>query len=157
MASGDDPHSPVLERLRYANALIAEAYSEPHDRIRLVRVVAALEALAALPREEKSQTLALRCAHAGGWADCSRAIEIVDDVSNAYAARNAIVHGDAPDNDDAISAFYRVERHLACIYVGFLHVYAKIQRRYRPTHARHIRRAIEAHIEYFFWDQEAAW
>ncbi|WP_146006625.1 hypothetical protein [Bradyrhizobium forestalis] len=66
MVSGDDPSSPILERLRYANALIAEAFSEPHDRIRLVRLVAALEALAVLPREEKSEGLAERCAFAGG-------------------------------------------------------------------------------------------
>ncbi len=133
MASGDHPHSPVLERLRYANTLIAEAFSEPHDHIRLVRLVAALEALAVLPREEKSDSLAWRCALAGGWTDCGRAVQIVDDVLYAYTVRNALVHGDSPGNEEAISAFYRLERHLVRTYLGFLHLYAKIQQRYRPT------------------------
>lgn len=55
----------LLDRLRYANTLIAEAFSEPHDRIRLVRLVAALEALAVLHREDKAEGLAWRCAFAG--------------------------------------------------------------------------------------------
>lgn len=113
MVSGEDPTSPVLERLRYANALIAEAYSEPHDRIRLVRLVAALEALAVLPREEKADSLAWRCAFAGGWGDCGRAVQIVDDVLHAYQIRNAVVHGDSPSNKQAVKAFYLLERHLA--------------------------------------------
>ncbi|WP_271585708.1 hypothetical protein [Bradyrhizobium sp. CCBAU 53415] len=106
MVSGDDPSSPVLERLRYANTLIAEAFSEPHDRIRLVRLVAALEALAVLAREDKSQGLARRCAFAAGWGDCSRAMQITEDVQYAYTVRNAVVHGDGPDSEEAISAFY---------------------------------------------------
>jgi hypothetical protein len=157
MASGDDPMSPVLERLRYANALIAEAFGEPHDRIRLVRLVAALEALAALPREEKSEKLAWRCAFAGGWTDCGRAVQIVDDILYGYTIRNAVVHGESPDDEDAISAFYRLERHLARIYIGFLHLYAKIQRCYRPIHVRHIRRAFDRHIESFFWNPDEVW
>jgi hypothetical protein len=157
MASGNDPQSPVLERLRYGNALIAEAFSEPHDRIRLVRLVSALEALAVLPNEKKANSLAWRCAFAGGWTDCGKAVQIVDDVLNAYSVRNAVVHGDSPDNDDAIAAFHRLERHLAPIYIGFLHLHAKVQRRYRPTHVRHIRQAFEQHIEFFFWDQDEFW
>ncbi len=157
MASGDDPSSPVLERLRYANALIAEAFSEPHDRIRLVRLVAALEALAVLTREEKSEGLARRCAFAGGWGDCGRALQIIEDVQHAYTVRNAVVHGDGPDNEDAISAFYRLERNLAPIYLGFLRLHAKAQQRYRPTHVRHIRQAFDRHIESFFWFPEDAW
>jgi hypothetical protein len=157
MISGNDPQSPVLERLRYANALIAEAFSEPHDRIRLVRLVSALEALAVLSREGKSDALAWRCAFAGGWTDCGYAVQIVDDVIYAYTVRNAVVHGDSPDNDDAISAFHRLERHLTRIYVGFLHLHAKVQERYRPTHIRHVRQAFDQHIEYFFWNPDEAW
>jgi hypothetical protein len=157
MASGNDPQSPVLERLRYGNALIAEAFSEPHDRIRLVRLVSALEALAVLPNEKKANSLAWRCAFAGGWTDCGKAVQIVDDVLNAYSVRNAVVHGDSPNNDDAISAFHRLERHLASIYIGFLQLHAKVQRRYRPTHVRHIRQAFDKHIEFFFWDPDEIW
>lgn len=157
MVSGEDPLSPVLERLRYANTLIAEAFSEPHDRIRLVRLVSALEALAALPNEQKSESLAWRCAFAGGWTDCGAAVEIVDDVRYAYAVRNAVVHGDSPENDDAISAFYRLERHLAQIYVGFLVMHASVQKSYRPTHVRHIRQAFDRHLEGFFWNSDEAW
>lgn len=154
MASGDDPQSPVLERLRYANALIAEAFSEPHDRIRLVRLIAALEALAVLRRESKSDALAWRCGFVGGWTDCGYALQIVDDVLNAYTVRNAVVHGDSPDNDDAISAFHRLERHLTRIYIGFLYLHAKVQQSYRPTHIRHVREAFDKHTEYFFWDPD---
>lgn len=157
MASGDSPTSPVLERLRYANALIAEAFSEPHDRIRLVRLVAALEALAVLPREEKTEGLAWRCALAGGWTDCGRAVEIVDDVRYAYQVRNAIVHGDGANSQDVSTAFYRLERHLERMYVGFLTLYAKTQNQYRPQHIRQVRRAFDKHIEGFFWDPEEVW
>lgn len=157
MASGNDPKSPVLERLRYANTLIAEAFSEPHDRIRLVRLVAALEALAVLSNEKKSNALAWRCAFAGGWTDCGHATQIVDDILYAYTVRNAVVHGDSPDNDGAISAFYRLERHLMRIYVGFLHMHAKVQQHYKPTHVRHIRQAFDRHIENFFWGPDEVW
>jgi hypothetical protein len=154
MASGNDPRSPVLERLRYANTLIAEAFSEPHDRIRLVRLVSALETLAVVSGGKKSEALAWRCALAGGWEDCGRAVQIDDDVRYAYNVRNAVVHGDYPDNEEAVAAFYRLERHLAHIYIGFLHMHAKVQRRYRPTHVRHIRKAFDRHLDAFFWDLE---
>lgn len=157
MVSGDDPSSPVLERLRYANTLIAEAFSEPHDRIRLVRLVAALEALAVLHREDKSEGLAWRCAFAGGWTDCGRAVQIVEDVLYAYSVRNAVVHGDGPKEGDAISAFYRLERNLVPIYLGFLRLHARTQARYRPTHIRHIRQAFDRHIESFFWTPDEVW
>jgi hypothetical protein len=157
IVSGNDPQSPVLERLRYANTLIAEAFSEPHDRIRLVRLVAALEALAVLSSEKKSDSLAWRCAFAGGWTDCGHAVQIVDDVRYAYAVRNAVVHGDSPENEDAISAFHRLERNLARIYIGFLHLHAKVQKCYRPTHVRHIRQAFDRHIEDFFWNPDEVW
>ena len=157
IASGNDPESPVLERLRYANSLIAEAYSEPHDRIRLVRLVASLEALAALPSENKSEVLAWRCAFAGGWTDCGEAIKIVDDVRRAYKVRNAVVHGDPIIDDDVTTAFYLLERHMPGIYLGYHHLHAKVQRRYRPTHKRHIRQAFEQHIESFFWMPDEVW
>ena len=157
MASGDAPLSPVLERLRYANALIAEAYSEPHSRIRLVRLVAALEALASLPKGEKSDAVVWRCAFAGGWTDCGIAVQIVDDMRRAYTARNAVVHGDPIDDDEILDAFYLLERNLPGIYLGFLTLYAKIQQCYRPTHKRHIHAAFDEHIEAFFWMPDEVW
>lgn len=152
MVSGNDPQSPILERLRYANTLIAEAFSEPHNRIRLVRLVSALEALAVISGGKKSEGLAWRCALAGGWEDCARAVQIDDDVRYAYTIRNAIVHGDSAEEEDALSAFYRLERHLVPIYFGFLHMHAKVQRRYRPMHIQHVRRAFDHHLDDFFWD-----
>jgi hypothetical protein len=157
MVSGNDPQSPVLERLRYANALIAEAFSEPHDRIRLVRLVSALETLAVLPREDKSDALAWRCALAGGWEDSAYAMQINRDVRYAYSVRNAVVHGDSPNEEDAMSAFRGLERHLTRIYIGFLQLHAKAQRRYKPTHVRHIRQAFDQHIEAFFWFPDDVW
>jgi hypothetical protein len=143
--------------LRHANTLIAEAFSEPHDRIRLVRLVSALETLAVVSGGKKSEALAWRCAFAGGWTDCGHVLQIVDDVLSAYSVRNEVVHGDSPDNEDAVSAFYRLERHLAPVYIGFLHMHAKVQRRYRPMHVRHIRVAFDRHIEAFFWGLEEGW
>ncbi|WP_371419905.1 hypothetical protein [Tardiphaga sp.] len=157
LASGDDARSPVLERLRYANSLIAETYSEPHDRIRLVRMVSALEALASLPRENKAESLAWRCAFAGGRTDCGTATQIVNDVRHAYEIRSAIVHGDPVEDHDVGQAFYRLERHLAGIYLGFLNLHAKVQRRYKPQHKRHIRQAFDRHIESFFWMPDEVW
>jgi hypothetical protein len=157
ISSGNDASSPVLERLRYANSLISEAYCEPHDRIRLVRMVAALEALAVLSREKKSESLAWRCAYAGGWQDCSSAVQIVDDILQAYTIRNAIVHGDGSPDEEVASAFHRLERNLHRIYVGFLDFHAKVQQRYKPTHIRHLRRAFDLHIEDYFWEPEEIW
>ena len=75
---------------------IAEAFSEPHDRIRLVRLVAALEALAALSSDKKADALASRCAFAGGWTDGGRAVQIVDDVTKL---RSAAKRRDVPGPD----------------------------------------------------------
>ncbi|OPY98911.1 hypothetical protein A5906_30610 [Bradyrhizobium sacchari] len=55
-------------------------------------------------------------------------MEIVDDVRQPYSVRNAVVHEDSPNNDDAISVFHRLERHLVSIYIGFLHLYARVQK-----------------------------
>ncbi len=72
----------VYRYLRGASLLGAAA---AHDRIRLVRLVAALQALAVLHREDKSERLAWRCAFAGRWIDCGRAVQIVEDVLYAYS------------------------------------------------------------------------
>lgn len=84
-------------------------------------------------------------------------MQIVEDVLHAYSVRNAVVHGDGANEADAISAFYRLERNLASIYLGFLRLHAKTQTRYRPTHVRHIRQAFDRHIESFFWTPDEVW
>ncbi|TGT44417.1 hypothetical protein [Mesorhizobium sp. M8A.F.Ca.ET.165.01.1.1] len=154
MASGTDAGSPILERLRYASALIAEAYSEPHDRIRLVRLISALEALALLPREEKAHGLALHSAWAGGWGEMDIANDIYDAVRGAYLVRNQIVHGDGPPESLVMQAFHRLEKHLGRIWLGMLHIYVLIYNRDRPKHIRQLRRAFGQYIETFFWNPD---
>jgi len=54
LASGKSLVRPVFERQQYAHQLISEAYCEPHDHIRLVRLTAALEAFA-MPEKKRDQ------------------------------------------------------------------------------------------------------
>jgi hypothetical protein len=146
LASGDDPASPILERLRYANGLMSEAYSEPHDHIRLVRLIAALEAMALLPREEKAENLARRCSIVGNWDDSELEKDIFAAVKEAYRLRNAVVHGDAPTATAVMEAFLGLERHLLAIYLGFLHFHASIHNTCRPQSIKHLRRLASNHI-----------
>jgi hypothetical protein len=151
LAEGSHPKDPTLERVRYANRLIAEAYSEPHDPVRLVRLVSALETLAMLGDREKAHHLAWRCACAGGWEDTGRAVEIYDAIREAYRWRNAVVHGDAPDGRHVRRAFLGVESHLLEIVMGFLSLYARIRRESGPQSAAQLRRLVSAQVDLFFW------
>jgi hypothetical protein len=151
LASGTHSGNPVTERLRYANALIAEAYCEPSDRIRLVRLVSALEALALLDGQDKAHNLASRCANAGGWSDPQKAVQIFDDVKEAYRWRNAVVHGDAPHMDDVKKAFFRLERHLLDIFLGFIVLFAEISNEVNPQSVRRLRRELKQRVDIFFW------
>lgn len=105
LASGRHLGSPTVERLRYANLLIAEAYCEPSNYLRLVRLISALEAMAVIRGMDKAHELAVRCASVGGWSECDTANEIYDAVRNAYHWRNMVVHGDAPAEADVRKAF----------------------------------------------------
>src|SRR5690606_34125610 len=104
------PDSPVLERLLYAHRLIAEAYCEPHHRLRLVRLISSLEALALVGGKDKAHEVSMRAACAGGWSDPALACEIYDALRTAYHWRNAVVHGDAPSEGDVYRAFLGIER-----------------------------------------------
>jgi hypothetical protein len=151
LVSGTHSGNPVTERLRYAHALIAKAYCEPADRIRLVRLVSALEALALLDGADKAHQLASRCASAGGWGDCGKAVNIFDDVKEAYRWRNAVVHGDAPKNSEVRLAFFQLERHLMDICLGFMVLFAEISSDVRPQSVRRLRRELKDRIDLFFW------
>lgn len=144
ITSGNDPSSPVLERVCYANALLSEAYSEPHDHIRIVRLVAALEALAVLEREDKAEGLAVRCSIVGSWGDGQLGAEILEAVRKAYRLRNEVVHGDAPSKSSVMRAFFGLEKHLLAIFVGFLDVLSRIQMADRPQSIQHLRRIMKA-------------
>lgn len=91
LASGRHLGSPTVERLRYANLLIAEAYCEPSNYLRLVRLISALEAMAVIRGMDKAHELAVRCASVGGWSECDTANEVYDAVRNAYHWRNMVV------------------------------------------------------------------
>lgn len=156
LASGTHSGNPITERLRYAHRLIAEAYSEPSDYLRLVRLISSLEALALLEGKDKAHQLASRCASAGGWGGVERANEIFDDISFAYHWRNAVVHGDAPSASEVQAAFFRVERHLLDIALGFMALFAEIAVKKRPQSVRQLRRELSRAIDLFFWEPNLA-
>lgn len=156
IASGEQAGTPILERQRYAHQLIAEAYCEPHDHIRLVRLVSALEAIAVLEKSEKRQSLALNCAQAGGWADPGAANNIYEAVMAAYGVRNKIVHGDGAPIDEINRVFYDLEQYLLDIMEGYLFLYVRIANTANPKHVGHLRRELNRRIEMFFWDPSLA-
>jgi hypothetical protein len=156
LASGTHSGNPITERLRYSHRLIAEAYSEPSDYLRLVRLISALEALALLEGNDKAHQLASRCASAGGWGDTNRAIEIFDAVGFAYRWRNAVVHGDAPGFGDVRTAFFGVEKYLLYIVLGFTALFAEISVKKRPQSVRQLRRELARAIDLFFWEPNIA-
>ncbi|MEL7690677.1 hypothetical protein [Citromicrobium bathyomarinum] len=152
LASGKHDGTPTVERLRYANRLIAEAYCEPSDYLRLVRLISAFEALAIIRSHEKVHNLAVRCANVGSWGRSATACEIYDNVRSAYHVRNMVVHGDAPTTDQVRKAFFGLEKHTFGILVGFLSFYAGIERTAAPRSIRTLAREIENRIEFFFYD-----
>lgn len=152
IASGERAGSPILERQRYAHQLIAEAYCEPHDHIRLIRLLSALEALAVLDKSEKRRGLALRCAQVGGWADPSAANDIYEAVMAAYAVRNKVIHGDGAPVDEINRVFYELERYLLDIVEGYLFLYVRISNAANPKHVGHLRKELNNRIGMFFWN-----
>jgi hypothetical protein len=154
--SGNDPADPVIERVRYASALIGEAYSEPHDHIRIVRLVSALEALALAAGEDKAHNIALTCSYIGSDGDAAQACEMYDAIRAAYFVRNGVVHGDRPDPDDIRRAFYRLEKHVLSIFIGFVIYYRDIRTAYKPPHVKTLRRLVKEHASDYFWDPSLA-
>lgn len=150
LVSGECGGSPVVERLRYASGLIAEAYSQPHEHVRLVRTVAALEALALIKGSAKAASLAIACQCAGGWGVPDKAAAIHEAVKNAYAWRNAVVHGDAPDPQDVRLAFLNLEQHLLEIFLGFLVLFVRIQRGPQPRTVIELRQELQQRLPAFF-------
>lgn len=142
---------PMFERLIYFNRLIAEAYGEPHDPIRLVRLISALEAFSLIGSADKAHNLAHRCGAAGGWGDPNLYCTIYDAVREGYRWRNAVVHGDAPSDTDVRRAFYGAERHLLSIYLGMLSLHAGIANDVRPRSVSGLRREFTNRIDMFFW------
>jgi hypothetical protein len=152
----DGQPDALLERLTYFDRLIAEAYSEPYHPIRLVRLVAALEALTVINATDKAHNLAHRCGCTGGNGDPARYCEIYDAVREAYRWRNAVVHGDAPSHDDVMRAFRGLERHLLNIYLGLLSLHAGIANAVRPRSIKALRREVAARVDMFFWSPSLA-
>ncbi|MBS0232537.1 MAG: hypothetical protein JSR99_03515 [Proteobacteria bacterium] len=147
ITSGKDPGSPVLERLLYANSLLSGAYSEPHDHIRLVRLISALEALALVPPKQKAESLARRCSQVASSGDTTLRDSIFAAIIEAYRQRSAVVHGDAPSVTAVMEAFLGLERHILAIYMGFLELHARVYNKTRPQSIKHFRRAVGDFIE----------
>ena len=154
LLSGTSTRDPILERLRYANTLIAEAYSEPHDHFKLVRVISALEALMVLGGQDKAHNLALNCAYVGGWGDHAAAVQIYDAVRDSYRLRSAVVHGDGAASSDVRGAFYRLERNILRIFLGQMALLSQIARDRSPQSVSALRREFNARVEEFYWCSE---
>lgn len=150
LTAGVHVRNPVYERMRYATQLIAEAYAEPHEHIRLVRVVSALEALSLIHGAEKAHNLGLYCAYAGSWGDAAKACAIYDAVRGAYTLRSAVVHGDGPPAHQVRGAFVCLEDHLLEIYLGFTCLFAKILQA-SPQSVSALRREMNRRIAWFYW------
>lgn len=150
-AYNDGRKNPILERLTYFNRLISEAYCEPHHPIRLVRLISGLEALSMISGPDKAHNLAHRCGAAGGWGDASAYCEIYDAIRDAYRWRNAVVHGDAPSEDEVLGAFYAVEKRLLDIYLGMLALHSGIANKFSPQSVATLRREFANRIDMFFW------
>ncbi len=147
----DGRPNPMLERVTYFNRLIAEAYCEPHHPIRLVRLISALEALTFIGAQDKAHNLAHRCGCAGGDRDPHRYCRIYDATKEAYRWRNAVVHGDAPSDEDIMRAFHGLEEHLLDIYIGLLCLLSGIAQAIKPRSISVLRREFGARIDMFFW------
>jgi hypothetical protein len=153
---GNSPGSPVLERIRYASALIAEAYSEPHDHIRLVRLISALEAFALVGNTDKAYQLSLTCGLVGGRGDVFIFNGIFDAVKAAYRVRNAIVHGDRPEEREVQSAFLGLERYALDIFVAFVNFFENVQVLDGPQSIKALRRSVKRRAPMYFWMPEVA-
>ena len=112
IASGDMPDSPAVKRIEYAHVLLAEAYSEPNDLIRVVRLCGALEALALISGTAKKHALATLSAHAASYGDEQYYSEVFQRVTKLYDIRNSVVHGDYPSDSSARGAFERIDPYL---------------------------------------------
>ena len=149
ITSGKDPGSPVLERLLYANSLLSGAYSEPHDHIRLVRLISALEALALVPPKQKARSLR-RCSqvassrHHAATASLPRSPRPTDNAMR-------IVHGDAPSVTAILKTFLGLERHILAIYMGFLELHGRVYNKTRPT----VHSALSEGSWRFYWELNA--
>lgn len=156
LTRGASMATPVLERMRYAQQLIAEAYSEPHDHIRLVRTIGALEALAATDGNDIARTLAFRCALAGGWGNTVAADVISGLVAQAYRTRNKVVHGERASPMEIGRVFLELEWYLMSIVQGFAVLYAGIAHAVAPQNVSALRREVERRLPTFFWAPDLA-
>jgi hypothetical protein len=131
--------------------LIAEAYTEQSDYLRLVRLTSALEALALLEGQDKAHQLATRCANVGGWSSVTAAVEIYDRMRAAYHWRSAVIHGDSPPILEVRKAFRETEEYLLRIVLGFTVLFAAIATEFKAQSVRQLRRELKERMDMFFW------
>jgi len=144
LLSAEQMNSPVRTRLRQANALIAQAYSEPHLDMKLVRIVSALEKLSGITGKNKWKALGNRCASFSAARDLGQRVKIYHSVRGAYLCRNAIVHDETPPKRHLSHAFSRLDKHLSAIFFGFIYLYANVASEKSVETTKHLRKAIDA-------------
>jgi len=139
---GDDKDSPSFERIEYADHLVAEAYRDGDLRMKLVKWIAAIEALCVLGQSEKARNISFRCGLVL-WRgvpsvfhkDCSV-------VRTAYAARNAIVHGDAIPMKAVSKAARELDGMIYILYLYLLREVVFAQMESNPQSIKALRRAL---------------
>lgn len=147
LVCGDPFTDPVIERIRYADQLFTEAFQDPSPRLSLVKLVAAFEALAVLPKDRKAQTLELRCALASSCGDPDYVQLVRKAVGRAYKVRNDVVHGDAPEPYEAANAIYELQE---CLFNVVLHMWRmliNIHNEHKPQSIRPLRKQIREAYE----------
>ena len=144
---GKSISAPVFQRIRYADHLIAEAYQDATDRMCLVKLVAALEALCCLPKEAKARELADRCALVAGAGDADYCREIRTVVEACYSVRNKVVHGDGPEEFEASRAIDELGEFLFPIVINLYRMLVIINNSFKPQSVKPLRRAVEQFIE----------
>lgn len=151
--SGEEPNNPIIERIRYFSELISEACTEPNIKIKLIRMISALECITLLDGKDKAHNLALYCSYLGGYGNAKTANEIYDQVKFAYTVRSQIVHGENPISNDVNRAFYEVERHLIYIFLNAISLYAVLSEQSQLQSIRQLRRMFRENIEWWFWTE----
>lgn len=146
-ASPKSSSHPVVDRLRYANQLISEAYSDDSVRIRVVKLVSALEALAVLPKDEKADTLAKRCSIAISSTAPGSENAVRDTVLRLYKERNQVVHGDSISDLTAWAVLDDLDQYLGLIVICSMGVLVRVHNQHRPQSNKPLRKYVAAEYE----------
>ena len=148
MTNGSLSKSAALRQIDYASFLISSAYAQTSVRIMLVNMVSALETLACLKGNGKSEQLSNRCKSIlYGVTDEEReTIEQV--VRQAYTARTEVVHGDAHEERQYWLEFRALEPWLLPLTLRFSGLLASFETENEISpDIKELRRLFKSHFD----------